>query len=122
MGLFTKDIKSMEDLFLHGLKDIYYAENQMVKSLPTTCEGSLPDNDLVSSGPPSFAGFCQAHRGIDAEPHPTKPRLSSLKVKTKPIEEGPGLPTAIGDPEAKPWVTPGKNILLPDCGRFQPLD
>jgi ferritin-like metal-binding protein YciE len=38
MGLFTKDIKSMEDLFLHGLRDIYYAENQIVKSLPTMIE------------------------------------------------------------------------------------
>ena len=35
MGLFTKDIKSMEDLFLHTLQDIYYAESQIVKSLPT---------------------------------------------------------------------------------------
>jgi ferritin-like metal-binding protein YciE len=34
MGLFTKDVATMEDLFLHGLKDIYYAENQIVKSLP----------------------------------------------------------------------------------------
>jgi ferritin-like metal-binding protein YciE len=34
MGLFSKDIASMDDLFLHGLKDIYYAENQIVKSLP----------------------------------------------------------------------------------------
>jgi ferritin-like metal-binding protein YciE len=34
MGLFTKDIKTMDDLFLHGLKDIYYAENRIVKSLP----------------------------------------------------------------------------------------
>jgi ferritin-like metal-binding protein YciE len=34
MGLFTKDIETMDDLFLHGLKDIYYAENQIVKSLP----------------------------------------------------------------------------------------
>jgi len=38
MGLFTKDIGSMEDLFLHGLQDIYYAENQIVKSLPTMIE------------------------------------------------------------------------------------
>src|SRR5688500_7575700 len=38
MGLFTKDIKTMEDLFLHGLQDIYYAENQIVKSLPTMIE------------------------------------------------------------------------------------
>jgi ferritin-like metal-binding protein YciE len=34
MGLFTKDIKTMDDLLLHGLRDIYYAENQIVKSLP----------------------------------------------------------------------------------------
>jgi ferritin-like metal-binding protein YciE len=35
MGLFTRDIKSMEDLFLHGLQDVYYAENQIIKALPT---------------------------------------------------------------------------------------
>src|SRR6201985_643520 len=34
MGLFTKDIKSMNDLFLHQLQDIYYAEKQLVKALP----------------------------------------------------------------------------------------
>jgi ferritin-like metal-binding protein YciE len=34
MGLFTRDIKSMDDLFLHTLQDVYYAENQIVKSLP----------------------------------------------------------------------------------------
>jgi len=34
MGLFTKDIATMDDLLLHGLKDIYYAENQIIKSLP----------------------------------------------------------------------------------------
>jgi ferritin-like metal-binding protein YciE len=34
MGLFTKPIKNMDDLFVHTLQDIYYAENQIVKSLP----------------------------------------------------------------------------------------
>ncbi len=34
MGLFSKDIKTMDDLFLHTLQDIYYAENQIVKHLP----------------------------------------------------------------------------------------
>ena len=34
MGLFTKDIKTMDDLFIHGLQDIYYAENQITKALP----------------------------------------------------------------------------------------
>jgi ferritin-like metal-binding protein YciE len=34
MGLFTKDIQTMEDLFLHALQDIYYVENQITKALP----------------------------------------------------------------------------------------
>ncbi len=34
MGFFTKDIKTMDDMLLHGLKDIYYAENQITKALP----------------------------------------------------------------------------------------
>jgi ferritin-like metal-binding protein YciE len=34
MGLFTKDIKTMEDLFVHTLQDIYYAEQQITKALP----------------------------------------------------------------------------------------
>ena len=34
MGLFTKDIKTMDDLFVHQLQDIYYAEKQIVKALP----------------------------------------------------------------------------------------
>jgi ferritin-like metal-binding protein YciE len=38
MGIFSKDIKSMEDLFLHTLQDIYYAEQQIVKSLPSMIE------------------------------------------------------------------------------------
>jgi len=38
MGLFTKDIKNMEDLFAHTLRDIYYAEKQIVKALPDMVE------------------------------------------------------------------------------------
>jgi ferritin-like metal-binding protein YciE len=38
MGLFTKDIKTMNDLFVHQLQDIYYAEQQLVKALPKMAE------------------------------------------------------------------------------------
>jgi len=34
MGLFTYDIQSFNDLFVHTLRDIYYAENQILKALP----------------------------------------------------------------------------------------
>ena len=38
MGLFTKDIETLHDLFLHQLQDIYYAENQITKALPKMIE------------------------------------------------------------------------------------
>ncbi len=34
MGWFTADVHTMDDLFLHSLQDIYYAEKQIEKSLP----------------------------------------------------------------------------------------
>lgn len=34
MGFFTKDIKTMDDLFVHTLGDIYYAEKRILKALP----------------------------------------------------------------------------------------
>jgi len=40
MGLFSKDIKTMNDLFVHTLRDIYYAEKQIVKALPDMVEKS----------------------------------------------------------------------------------
>ena len=38
MGLFSRDIKTLDDLFVHTLRDIYYAEKQIVKSLPDMIE------------------------------------------------------------------------------------
>ena len=38
MGFFTKDIKTLDDLFVHTLRDIYYAEQQIAKSLPDMIE------------------------------------------------------------------------------------
>src|SRR3954454_13912840 len=35
MGLFSSEIKTLDDLFVHTLQDIYYAEHQITKALPT---------------------------------------------------------------------------------------
>ncbi len=48
MGLFSKDIKSMDDLFLHTLQDVYYAENQIVKALPNMIDKAT--NRELSAG------------------------------------------------------------------------
>jgi ferritin-like metal-binding protein YciE len=54
MGLFSKDIKTLDDLFVHTLQDIYYAENQITKALPTMIE--------KASDPQLKQGF-QTHLG-----------------------------------------------------------
>jgi ferritin-like metal-binding protein YciE len=54
MGFFTRDIKKMDDLFVHTLRDIYYAEKQIVQA--------LPDMIQKSHDPQLKQGF-QAHLG-----------------------------------------------------------
>jgi len=44
MGLFTKDIQTLDDLFVHQLRDIYYAEKQIVQSLPDMIEKATDSN------------------------------------------------------------------------------
>jgi ferritin-like metal-binding protein YciE len=48
MGLFSKDITKMDELFLHVLQDIYYAENQIVKALPDMVEKAT-NRDLTAA-------------------------------------------------------------------------
>lgn len=44
MGLFTKDIKTFDDLFVHQLQDVYYAEQQILAALPKMIEkASAPE-------------------------------------------------------------------------------
>lgn len=38
MGLFSKDINTMDDLFVHMLRDVYYAEHQLLKAIPELIE------------------------------------------------------------------------------------
>ena len=48
MGLFSKDIATLDDLFVHTLQDIYYAENQITKALPKMI--SLATDAQLKSG------------------------------------------------------------------------
>lgn len=43
MGLFSKDIETLDDLFVHTLRDIYYAENQITKALPKMIDKATDD-------------------------------------------------------------------------------
>lgn len=88
MGFFSKPIKTLDDLFVHTLQDIYYAENQIVKNLPimaeeasdpelkaafqhhlTETEGQVRRLEQVFElhGQPVKGVTCQAMNGILAE-------------------------------------------------------
>jgi ferritin-like metal-binding protein YciE len=38
MAMMSQDIETMDDLFLHTLQDVYYAENKIVSALPKMIE------------------------------------------------------------------------------------
>ena len=48
MGWFSSDIDTFEELFIHTLQDIYYAEHQIVKALPDMAE-KASDAELKKS-------------------------------------------------------------------------
>ncbi len=48
MGLFSKPIKTLDDLFTHTLQDIYYAEQQITKNLPTMVD-KASNNELKAA-------------------------------------------------------------------------
>jgi ferritin-like metal-binding protein YciE len=74
MGLFSKDIKTFEDLYKHGLQDIYYAENQIVKSLPT-----MIDN----------ASDAELKRGLQQHLRETQEQIKRLEQVFKLHDEKP---------------------------------
>ena len=98
MGFFTKDIKSLNDLFMHGLQDLYYAENQIAKSLPAMIEKAT--NEQLRSGFEKHLSETegQLHRLrqvfelLDAEPKGEKcPAIEGI------LKEGRDLMSEIGD-------------------------
>ena len=57
MGIFTKDIKTMDDLFLHQLQDIYYAEQQLTKAIPKMADKAT-NADLKAGLKPAVTDLC----------------------------------------------------------------
>ncbi|MGY4358487.1 ferritin-like metal-binding protein YciE [Bradyrhizobium sp. i1.3.6] len=75
MGFFTKDIKTLNDLFVRALQDIYYAEQQIAKNLPEMIEKAtdprhqerLPDASFRDQGPDHPAGEGVEMHGVAAK-------------------------------------------------------
>jgi ferritin-like metal-binding protein YciE len=100
MGFFTKDIKSLNDLFMHGLQDLYYAENQIMKGLPAMIDNAT--NAQLREGFEKHLAETegQVHRLrqvfelLDADPKGEKcPAIDGI------LKEGRDLVSEIDDPD-----------------------
>src|SRR5215468_7192679 len=73
MGFFSKDIKTMDDLFVHTLRDIYYAEKQIVQSLHEMIERETD---------PQLKRNFETHLG-ESKNHVTRVRSSGCTAKSR---------------------------------------
>jgi ferritin-like metal-binding protein YciE len=74
MGWFSSDIKSVDDLFLHTLQDIYYAEHQIEKALPQMIDK---------------ASDAELKRGFKAHLAQTKGQIKRLDQVFKKLKQQP---------------------------------
>jgi len=74
MGWFSPDMQTMEDLFLHTLQDIYYAEHQIQKALP----------DMVKK-----ASDPELKKGFQAHLKQTKGQIKRLDLAFKKLKQKP---------------------------------
>ena len=98
MGFFTKDIKSLNDLFVRGLQDIYYAENQIMKSLPAMIEKAT--NEQLRAGFEKHLAETegQVHRLRQVfELLETEPKGDKCPAIEGILKEGRDLMSEIGD-------------------------
>ena len=65
MGWFSADIRTMNNLFLHTLQDIYYAEHQIEKALPDMA-AKASDKELKKG----FQMHLRQTRGADQAARP----------------------------------------------------
>jgi len=100
MGLFSKEIQTMDDLLLHGLQDIYYAENQIVKALPKLIDKATNRDltkglrDHLEETKKQIERLDQAFKKLGKKPEEVNcPAIDRL------IEEGDEIAGEIGDKE-----------------------
>jgi ferritin-like metal-binding protein YciE len=100
MGLLSKDIQNMDDLLVHGLQDIYYAENQIVKALPKLIDKATNRDltkglkDHLEETKKQIERLDQAFKKLGKQPEGVKcPAIDGL------IEEGDELAGEVADKE-----------------------
>ncbi len=100
MALFSKPIKTLDDLFVHTLQDIYYAENQIVKSLPKMIEKS--NDPALKDGFRTHLSETQNHvRRLEQvfQMHGQEPKGVTCEAMDGILEEAEDVMGDVSDPD-----------------------
>ena len=100
MALFSKDIKSMDDLFVHTLQDVYYAEKKIEKALPKMIEKAGSDelrNGFVEHLEQTHGHVSRLEKVF--EMHGQRPKAVTCPAIDGIVEEAEDVSGDIGDPE-----------------------
>lgn len=96
MGFFTSPIKTMDDLYLHTMQDIYYAEKQITKALPTM---------ISKAGNPALKQAFEQHLGE------TEQQIKRLEEAFRLVGQEPKGSTC----PAIDGIVKEANELISDC-------
>ena len=100
MGLLTKPIKSLDDLFVHTLEDIYYAEQKITKALPKMIE-KVSDPQLKAGFQTHLAETKNQIKRLEQvfEMHGASPKATGCPAIDGIVEEANAIMSDASDPE-----------------------
>ena len=102
MGLFSKSINNLDDLFVHTLQDIYYAEQQIAKNLPTMIEKA--SDPMLKQGLQQHLGETQNQiKRLERvfEMHGQKAKGTTCAAMDGILEEASDIPGVANDNDVK---------------------
>lgn len=100
MALFTRPIRTLDDLFLHLLQDMYYAERQIARVLPGMME-KMRDPELRQAFAIHLAETGNQIVRLDRafELHGSGPRATTCQAIDGILQEADGIASDVADPE-----------------------
>lgn len=100
MGLLSKPIKTLDDLFVHTLQDVYYAEQKIAKTLPKMIE-KVTDPQLKQGFQTHLAETRNQIKRLEQvfEMHGESPKAVTCPAIDGILEEADGIMGDAKDPE-----------------------
>jgi ferritin-like metal-binding protein YciE len=100
MGILSKPVKNLDDLFVHTLQDMYYAEQKIIKAMPKMID-KVSDPQLKSGFQTHFVETRNQIKRLEQvfEMHGESPKAVTCPAIDGIIEEANEIMSDASDPE-----------------------